>query len=91
MYNMYCFVHNIKNSRRNDHFFPAKVSPKSQKSSKTWKKEKGLLCHNLFDVRSSGPKGPESYPVTGLKPRIRIETPTFFPSKILIVKTQKHI
>lgn len=34
MYNMYCFVHNIKNSRRNDHFFPAKVSPKSQKSSK---------------------------------------------------------
>ena len=34
MYNMYGFVHNIKNSRRNDHFFPAKVSPKSQKTSK---------------------------------------------------------
>ena len=41
MYNMYCFVHNIKNSRRNDHFFPAKVSPKSQKSSK---KAYLLLC-----------------------------------------------
>ena len=52
MYNMYCFVHNIKNSRRNDHFFPAKVSPKSQKSSKKayfvkicCPKGAGGLCH----------------------------------------------
>ena len=57
MYNMYCFVHNIKNSRRNDHFFPAKVSPKSQKSSKKayfvkicCPKGAGALWHTLQSI-----------------------------------------
>ena len=55
MYNMYCFVHNIKNSRRNDHFFPAKVSPKSQKSSKNQGKRPIV---SKFDV----PKVPHAVP-----------------------------